>query len=129
MKQLYTKEIPRYLLILIGFLVVTNLATFYTFRRGAEATSDCGGEKVFINPRFKCRRNAVIDKKGYAELKSEITAYIEEKKTTDKAKQVGVWFRDLDAGPTFGINDRRDFIPASLLKLPLVLTFLQLAEG
>jgi beta-lactamase class A len=42
---------------------------------------------------------------------------------------VGVWFRDLDDGPTFGINDREDFVPASLLKLPLVLTYLQIAEN
>ena len=55
-------------------------------------------------------------------------AYIDEKKKEGKITEIGVWFRDLEAGPTFGINERKDFIPASLLKLPLSMTFLALSE-
>jgi beta-lactamase class A len=40
-----------------------------------------------------------------------------------------VYFRDLDAGPTMGINEHTDYIPASLLKVPLVLTYLDLSES
>ena len=41
---------------------------------------------------------------------------------------MAVFFRDLENGPTFGINDRERFIPASLLKVPVMFTYFKLAE-
>lgn len=41
---------------------------------------------------------------------------------------VSVFFRDLEAGPTFGINEWAGFIPASLLKLPQALALYELQE-
>lgn len=92
------------------------------------SSDSCNGDYSFINPRFACGYKNIIDKKGYVGLKSKLRTYIEEKKTEGKADIIAVWFRDLEFGPTFGINDRKDFIPASLLKLPMALTYYSLAE-
>lgn len=117
------------LLAVIAVLAATNAFTFYIFKTKAVFSGDsCASNYSFINPRFACGHKNVIDKKGYSDLKFKLESYIEEKKSENKADVVAVWFRDLESGPTFGINDRMDFIPASLLKLPMALTYFQLAE-
>lgn len=115
----------------VGVLLIANVFTFYLYRK--EAGYDfsfklCEEKYSFINPRFGCGGKHVIDKKGYAELKSELLSLIESKKNEGKTGEVAIFFRDLESGPTLGINDRRDFIPASLLKLPYALAALRLAE-
>lgn len=42
--------------------------------------------------------------------------------------QIAVYFRDLNNGPWFGINERAQFAPVSLLKVPLMIAYLKLAE-
>lgn len=42
---------------------------------------------------------------------------------------MAVYFRDLNNGPWFGINEREEFIPASLLKLPTLMGMLRWAEA
>ncbi|OGN10353.1 MAG: hypothetical protein A3B91_04600 [Candidatus Yanofskybacteria bacterium RIFCSPHIGHO2_02_FULL_41_29] len=118
------------LLAVICLFLVLEIFDLHLIRKdeGKFAKDHCEEGYSFINPRFACGYENKIDKKGYSELKSRLNDFIEEKKDEKKAKIVAVWFRDLEGGPTFGINDREDFIPASLLKLPLVLTFFQLAE-
>ncbi len=40
-----------------------------------------------------------------------------------------VYFRDLNNGPWFGINEKEYFSPASLIKVPLMMTYYKLAES
>jgi len=107
-------------------LAALNILTLITWR-GATAT-DCDVGHNFINPRFECGFKNIIDKREYSELKSQLRTYIEQKENEGTVSDVSIWFRDLEAGPTFGIDEREDFVPASLLKLPLVITFLEMAE-
>lgn len=95
---------------------------------GRFSKRSCEEGYSFINPRFACGYKNKIDKKGYSELRSKLELFIEAKENEKKAETIAIWFRDLEGGPTFGINERVDFIPASLLKLPLVMTFFELAE-
>jgi len=41
---------------------------------------------------------------------------------------VSVFFRDLNNGPTMGINEEEEFTPASLLKVPLMMAYLKKAQ-
>ena len=43
--------------------------------------------------------------------------------------EVSVYFRDLNNGASFGINENAKFAPASLLKLPIMIAYLKLAEN
>jgi len=43
----------------------------------------------------------------------------------DDHKEVSVFFRDLNNGPSFGINENNKFAPASLLKVPLMIAYLK----
>ena len=55
--------------------------------------------------------------------------YIDEQKRAGVIAGATVYFQDLNFGPTFGINDTVDFAPASLLKLPIVLAYMNLEES
>jgi beta-lactamase class A len=75
-------------------------------------------------------------------LDCEISDYLEPKTRSIKNKvtdvihshdsyysNVSVYFRDLNNGPWFGINERYEFAPASLLKVPLMIAYLKQAES
>ena len=112
----------------VALLIVGTVIVCRKVVGGGALEASCEQKFTYVNPRFACGTKPVVSKAGYAVLRANIRAYIEKQKEDGVATEIGVWFRDLEAGPTFGINDRMDFIPASLLKLPLVLTFLQIAE-
>lgn len=70
----------------------------------------------------------VISKVPYAVLRQRLVDYIEEQKAKGVLKDAGLYFRDLEDGPHFGVNEYTNFAAASLLKLPIVIQYLSLAE-
>lgn len=85
---------------------------------------------AYVNVGLACNGgNQVISKAGYAVLQDSITAFIQQQYSAGTASDVSVFFRDLKGGPTFGINEDEDFIPASLLKLPVVMSIFALDES
>lgn len=83
---------------------------------------------LWINNDFACGGRHVVSKAGYRELENDLYDYINVKVAAGDVTEVSVYFRDLRSGPTFGINENENFAPASLLKLPLILTYFALAE-
>jgi beta-lactamase class A len=57
-------------------------------------------------------------------LQDLINNYIKNKKAMD----VAVYFRDLNNGPWIGVNAEDKFIPASLLKMPLMMAYFKKSE-
>jgi beta-lactamase class A len=88
----------------------------------------CEKAYVYINAHVVCHDPPVIKKTGYAELQRKLETFIDQEISGGKATEVAIYFRDLDNGPVFGINETADFAPASLLKLPLALMFLTEGE-
>lgn len=70
----------------------------------------------------------VIDKSAYLQLKVDLEEYFETRKGQGALSDVSVFFRDLNDGPVMGVNEHAAFSSASLLKLPVVMTVLKLAE-
>lgn len=118
-KNSYTTAIP--VLILIAGAVVWFFAS-------RELAADGCGEYKWLNPQMACREKPVISKAGYIELKTKLAGEIDARKKNGKVREIAVYFRDLENGPTLGINDRRPFTPASLLKVPVMFTYFKLAE-
>lgn len=58
----------------------------------------------------------------------KIEEVIDERVGEGKAETVAVYFRDLNNGPVFGVNDTRKYAPASLLKVPLMFAVFKLAQ-
>jgi beta-lactamase class A len=57
-------------------------------------------------------------------LEDYINTALREKRATD----IGVYYRDLNNGPWIGVNEDRAFIPASILKIPVMMAHLKKAE-
>lgn len=84
----------------------------------------------FVNPQTACASGGpVISKAGYADLRKRIETYIEEQTQSGVLTDAAVYFRDLKQGPVMGINERADYAPASLLKLPLAIMYLNAEEA
>ena len=90
--------------------------------------SSCQTSFTFLNPKLDCAEKYPIEKHEYGEFRNSLNLYIQSQREAGKITAVSVYFRDLYNGPTFGIEERTSFSPASLLKIPLVLTYFRLAE-
>lgn len=64
-----------------------------------------------------------------ANLKSVATNIISEAKTNNIITDASVYFRNLESGEWFAINDETKYIPGSLFKLPVLMTYLKLSES
>lgn len=112
-----------WMIVLVGVVVFTISAFFFYSQR-----HHCDLDYEFINPDFVCDKNHVISKKGYAATQDILEDFISSKKSVGEITEASIYFRDLRSGPVFGVNEFEDFAPASLLKLPFALVYLNEAE-
>lgn len=93
----------------------------------SEQEERLGGYK-YINPLLECDTPQEINRE-IKPFKTKLTDFIEHEKSTYGISQSAVYFRDLNNGPWIGINEKTDFSPASMLKVPLLISVLKLAES
>lgn len=84
-----------------------------------------GGYK-YIEPLMECEP---ADDSDLTTFKNEIEGVVERIREGGIASHVSVYFRDLNDGHSFSINPKDDFIPASLLKVPIMINILRIAEA
>jgi beta-lactamase class A len=87
-----------------------------------------GGNYQFINPLYECNTGEKYDTKELSTLKSNITTYINQLTANNSVASVSVYYRDLNNGPWFGINQHDVFAPSSLLKVPVMMAYYKEAE-
>ncbi len=83
------------------------------------------GKTTFINPLLDCGDFTNISNHDIDTLKQGISDFVDEQKTQGVIDDAAIYFRDLNNGPWFGIKEKDKFLPASLLKVPLMLSFLK----
>ncbi len=88
-------------------------------------TSNC--PFTYINQQ-RCEPNVAPRKREYVELRNDLIEYLDSEKESGRLIDGAIYFRDLQNGPVISINSQDYFIPASLLKLPLMVTYLKKAE-
>jgi beta-lactamase class A len=91
--------------------------------------SHCASRYAFVNSIKVCGKTDILQKGDYASLRNAMISYLAIERSMGQATDVSVYFRDLEDGPVFGIDENADFAPASLLKLPLALVYLTQAEN
>lgn len=109
------------LCIMAGAVMLSAAAYFFLHGHG------CPGYR-YVNAAFACEGH-VLDKSSYSAFRAELEDYIESAYASGAASEVAVYFRDLEGGPSFGINSFSTFAPASLLKLPVIFAIMDIAEG
>ena len=83
----------------------------------------------FINPLYECNTGENYGYKQLSSLQSNINTYINQVTSNNTVTSVSVYFRDLNNGPWFGINEHNDFAPSSLLKVPVMMAYFKAAES
>ena len=88
-----------------------------------------GNNYRYINPLLECdMANFKIDS-HLAEMQTKLTDQIDKISADPNISSVALYYRDLNNGPWIGINDSTLFSPASLIKVPLLITYLKIAES
>ena len=82
----------------------------------------------YINPLLECDNYVQSNLKNISGLEERLNNYIQQVKSEQKAVHVSVYFRDLNSGPWMGIEERENYSPASLLKVPILIAALKKAE-
>jgi beta-lactamase class A len=87
------------------------------------------GDGHFTNPLLEC----ITDETGGTARdlnisKSELTGYIQSIIQSGKVSDMSVYMRDLNNGPWLGVNEEEDFLGSSLLKVPVLISYLHEAE-
>ncbi len=111
-------------------------AGFFVAERSANPKSDSDqgirrelrSRGTLTNPLLECD----VSKGVYTELQPfevKIEDYVNRQLKNTQVKDIAVYFRDLNNGPWFGVNELKDYSPASLLKVPIMLAYLRYANG
>jgi len=81
---------------------------------------------VLTNPILDCELN---DQDSNSIIYSKnVNSEVEKLKNEYSLDYVSLYFRDLNNGPWVGINEKEEFSPASLLKVPMLMAFLHEAQ-
>lgn len=87
------------------------------------------GQEKLINHLLACE---IADKKEFKEFRpfeKKIQEFIAQKTDGGKASAMAVYFRALNSGRWVAVNENTAFEPASLLKVPIVIAYYQLAKS
>jgi beta-lactamase class A len=86
------------------------------------------GEYTYINPLVECEASRGMPTPELSHIEDDTRDKIEEIKRDAGLTSVAVYFRDLRNGPWIGIDEDKDFAPASLIKVPIFMTLLKMSE-
>ncbi len=87
------------------------------------------GSYKFINPLLECDSSSNFSQNvSLSRLKTKLSDTISKLQNNQQLSYASVYFRDLNNGPWLGINENENFSPASLIKLPLAITYYKEAE-
>ncbi len=83
---------------------------------------------AFINPLLECELYPKINS-TLTPFKDKLDDYISSAITEGAVSDVSLYYRDLVNGPWIGINEEKEFSPASLLKVPLMMSIFKIADS
>lgn len=116
--------------LLVGALLAT--AGFFILRKTHRPQDVRSANRLsgyqFINPLLECGELETLDNAEIIALKKQIVALTDTYRAKGVIKDISVYFRDLNNGPWFGIDEKEVFMPGSLLKVPLMMAVLRRSE-
>ena len=127
MKAFILQHYPRLILIVIPFLFGYIISPPKNISESKEIRLK--GNYQYINPLLECDSTGFNSLTNLNQLRSQIINNIAAETKAANISYASVYYRDLNNGPWFGINERDEFSPASLIKVPLVIAYYKLAES
>lgn len=86
------------------------------------------GTGTYTNPLLECDIAPDTISAPKARFEREFRTKVEEVRKQYGVIEIAAYYRDLNNGPAFGVNQTKQFFPASLLKVPLMMAFYKAAE-
>lgn len=83
---------------------------------------------TLTSPLLSCIDPNVVDMRELKTFKKDINQYINKALLKSSDLHISFYFRDLNNGITIGVNEKELFSPASLMKVPVLITVLKAAE-
>jgi beta-lactamase class A len=128
----YFKERRIYIAVLLGILI-SFLAGFLAKdlllkKEGQKKQESHESGYRYISPLLECLNSSTTDNK-YTEFSNDLEKKIEELKKDGLINYAAIYIRDLNNGPWIGINENEKFSPASLMKVPLLISYLKIADS
>ncbi len=119
------------LLVCTLILLVGGGVGFYAGTRISTSNNEVllkNSEYPHISPLLSCTSLSTVSEKGLAAAQEQVKKYIAEQKKLGTVTDVALYFRDLQNGGWFGVNESITFSPSSLLKVPLMMSALYASE-
>lgn len=89
-----------------------------------DTVSRLGGYQ-FINPLLSCDIDENIPYGDLSPIRTAVSKEIDVLVREGKAQRIGYYFRDIDYGHWTGVHESDRFIPASMMKLPILISYLR----
>ncbi|TSC75624.1 MAG: beta-lactamase [Parcubacteria group bacterium Gr01-1014_31] len=86
------------------------------------------GKYTLVNPLLECDQGQEYLAQHLRPFRYDMVQLVDDMVDDGRASKISVYFRDLNNGPWFGIHEQDDFIPASLLKVPILMTVYRLSR-
>jgi beta-lactamase class A len=141
MKKLFTLKVPAYSLLIV---VAVSIGASYIFIHAAsqeKATlpelntakySTCDIQRIRLHDGNLTSPLLMTDVLNESErlqsLKEEINHFINESKSKNIINDAGIYIRQLNNGSWISINGGNGFHPGSLIKVPVLITYLKVSE-
>jgi beta-lactamase class A len=119
------------LIFIVGILVGYQINNWQTKNKEADKVkySEWHDRRYkLISPLLACETDDSSLSADLSRLKSGIEDYIDKRIEKDYLSHVSVYFRDLNNGPWFGIEEKELYVPASLVKVPVMMAVYRSAE-
>lgn len=88
-----------------------------------------GGGYSLISPLLECEYTDEGYKMTWLDsIHDQLVPYVDQQKKDGYVSEASIYFRDLNNGPWFGINEHATFAPASLLKIPVLIAYYKSEE-
>jgi len=83
---------------------------------------------TYTNPLLECdiAQGAINAEKQ--NFQDDLNTFVLNEEAAKRLDDTGVYFRDLNNGPSFGVNSSHEFVPASVLKVPVMMSYYKWAE-
>ncbi len=111
-----------------GIFVFSLKNSFFSEETASRQVRQGGSGYTYINPLLECEvADGVLDARK-ENFHDDLEKFVEDLQKDTNLTDLAVYFRDLNNGPAFGINQEKEFFPASLLKVPIMMVYYHLAE-
>ena len=129
--QAGTLALTGLLLFSLGLLIGRILAeTDGPRQRSGRIMPERSRDFDLTNPLLECEGGGdSIGNQALRPFKDELARVVDRLIRSGLARQISVYFRDLNNGPWYGIDENIEFYPASLLKVPLAMAVMKESES